>query len=99
MHARPPIEGPVTLRMLAVLPVPESWSRKKQALALTGQIVPNVKPDWDNLGKMADAFKEVIWRDDKQVYCATVIKIYGDRPRLEIEIAPWTGALLSVAAA
>jgi hypothetical protein len=31
----------------------------------------------------------VIWRDDKQVFSATVIKVYGDRPRLEIEVQPW----------
>jgi Holliday junction resolvase RusA-like endonuclease len=99
MHGAPPLDGPVTLRILAVLPVPESWSRRKQAHALAGRIVPNVKPDWDNIGKQCDSFKEVIWRDDKQVYCATVMKVYGDRPRIEIEVAPWTGALSSQAAA
>lgn len=91
MGARRPIEGPVEMTISAVLPVPESWSKKKRAAALAGTVKPNVKPDWDNIGKMADSFKEVIWRDDKQVFVSHVVKSYGDRPRVEFEIVPWEG--------
>jgi hypothetical protein len=33
-----------------------------------------------------DALNQVVWRDDKQVTHATVVKQYGERPSLKIEI-------------
>jgi Holliday junction resolvase RusA-like endonuclease len=86
MQGRAPIEGPVRLSIVALMPVPASWSRKKRTAALDGSLLPNVKPDWDNIGKMCDAFKEVIWRDDKQVCSAQVVKRYSDKPQLCIEV-------------
>lgn len=89
MKGRPPIEGPVDIRIAAYLPIPPSWSGRKQAAALAGGIRPAVGIDADNIIKLAwDAFKHVVWRDDSQVTDAAVWKRYSDRPRLVIEVRP-----------
>jgi Holliday junction resolvase RusA-like endonuclease len=59
---------------------------RKRAAALAGSL-PHIKtPDVDNLLKTIDALNEICWRDDKQVTHATVVKQYGERPSLRIEI-------------
>lgn len=86
MGGRPPIGGPVQVVMMVRFPVPESWSKKKRALALAGGILPTVKPDADNSLKLTDALNFVCWNDDKQVVDARVIKRYSDRPGMTIQI-------------
>jgi Holliday junction resolvase RusA-like endonuclease len=90
MGNRPPIEGELTIVVTVFMPVPKSWSSRKQAQALAGLIRPTTKPDWDNLGKTAaDALNEVVYLDDKQVVDGSVHKFYSDRPRLVVTIAPY----------
>src|SRR6266516_1151141 len=48
MNGRPPLEGPVRLELVAELPIPVSWSQKKQARAITGDVLPISRPDLDN---------------------------------------------------
>lgn len=86
MAGASPVDGPVTVRVLACMPIPASWSRTKRAAAIAGDIKPTVAPDVDNLLKMLDALNEVVWRDDKQVVMATVAKVYSERPALHIEV-------------
>lgn len=92
MRGREIITGAVLLKMVAIFPVPRSWSRKVKAAALAGAIRPTVKPDLDNILKLTDALNGVVWRDDAQVVTATQIKVYGERPALRLEIIPITGA-------
>ena len=42
--------------------------------------------DWDNHGKITDAFKEIVWHDDAQVTDARVIKRYSQEPALRVEV-------------
>ena len=87
MNGEPPLEGPLSVVVVAIFPVPSSWSRKKRdAAALRNEIWPTVKPDADNLLKVVDALNEVVFRDDKQIVDARIVKRYGDRPRLIIEV-------------
>ena len=86
MNGRPPFEGAIDLRVSIFLPVPQSWSKRKQADALSGKLRPTVKPDWDNVGKLTDALNHIVWRDDSQVTDAHVWKRYSDRPRVVIEV-------------
>ena len=83
---RAPLEGPVGLVVTAVIPIPKSWARAKKVLALAHQIRPTGKPDWDNIGKMTDALKGLVWNDDSQVVDGRVLKYYGDIPFLQVEI-------------
>src|SRR5271156_4023786 len=52
MAGRPPLEGPLELRMTAFMPIPASWSAKKQRQAMEGAIFPTGRPDADNLVKL-----------------------------------------------
>jgi Holliday junction resolvase RusA-like endonuclease len=83
---RRPLEGPLDVVVTAVMPIPNSWSRKKREAALAGQFRPTVSPDWDNFGKVTDALNKVVWLDDSQVVRGTVIKVYGERPLLRVEV-------------
>lgn len=86
MRHREPVDGAVALRVTATMRVPESWSKKKRNAALAGTIWPTTKPDFDNISKMVDAFKGVIWTDDTRVVRGLVIKQYGERPSLLVEV-------------
>ena len=86
MGGRGPMAGPVELRLCAWVPIPQSWSQRKRALAREGALLPVVKPDWDNIGKMCDALKHVVWNDDAQVTDVHLWKRYSDDPRVVVEI-------------
>lgn len=87
MAGRPPLEGPLDLRMTAFMPVPPSWSQKKQRAALDGMVYPTGKPDGSNLVKLAeDAMLGVCFRDDSQIVSLHVWKAYSERARTVVEI-------------
>lgn len=91
MAGQVPVVGPLRVRVEALFPIPISWSKKKQALALAGDIWPTTKPDWENIAKMLDAFNQVVWVDDAQVVEGTILKVYSDRPALRITISTVAG--------
>lgn len=81
-----PTGHPVRLTMTVSVAVPESWSKKKRALALAGNLWPTVKPDADNTLKLTDALNGIVFVDDKQVVDARVVKRYAERPGLLIDV-------------
>ena len=81
-----PIDGKVALDVDAYFPIADSWTKKKKKQALDDEISPH-KPDWDNIGKIvSDALNEIAYKDDAQIYYASVQKHYSDRPRVEVRI-------------
>lgn len=89
MAGRPPIEGPVVASIFIALPVPASWSKKKQAQALADQLLPITKPDSDNVVKAVfDAINGVVWGDDTQVVDHVARKRYRARPGVSVTISP-----------
>lgn len=67
--------------------IPESYSRKKQGLALQGIIRPTVKPDWDNISKnICDALNGVAYNDDKNIVDGAVHKYYSEYDYVDIVI-------------
>ncbi len=82
MRRKVPFDGPVALTVFALFQIPASWSARKKALALTGDIRPTVKPDADNaLKAIADGCNGVVFRDDVQVVDAHIYKFYDASPR------------------
>ena len=84
-------EGPVRVSITAWFSPPASWSKKKRAAAMAGDIYPTVKPDADNLGKeFLDALNEVAYHDDKQVVECTIRKRYtsseDDTPHVTVHV-------------
>ena len=82
MGDRKPLEGALAVRMVAGFPIPASWSKSKRAAAYYAP----VKPDADNLAKVLDALNEVVFKDDKQVVCLNMRKVYTATPALEITV-------------
>jgi Holliday junction resolvase RusA-like endonuclease len=78
---------PIRLTMLFYMPIPASWSHKKQDRAANGLIYPVGRPDLDNLIKLAkDALNGIFWHDDSQVvsYGELTGKYYSTQPRTEV---------------
>lgn len=88
MGDRPPLEGPLALDMRVTVPIPQSWSKKKQADALSGKIMPTGKPDLDNLMKTVDSCNLIVWIDDSQLVDTILQKRYGEKPGLRLRVTP-----------
>ncbi len=73
------------VRIQAFYEIPKSSTKTKKAAMAAGEILPDKKPDIDNIAKaVLDALNEVAYRDDAQVVELQMRKKYSDRPRLEI---------------
>ena len=81
------IDGPAYVQILLFVAPPNSWSMKKKQEAVDGKIFPTSKPDIDNVIKgIFDAMNEIVWRDDKQVVCLSVVKSFAPTPKAVIEV-------------
>lgn len=70
----------------------KSVSKKKREAMLSGKILPDKKPDIDNIVKaVLDALNDVAYRDDTQVVELHVRKLYSDRSRVEVRISRMEG--------
>lgn len=60
----PPLDGPLALTFIAVLPRPSNmrWKTRPQPRKYHER-----KPDFDNLLKSVDALTKILWRDDSQI--------------------------------
>lgn len=88
MGDRPPLDGPLAIEIDVKLPIAQSWPKKRQAAALSGELRPTKKPDFDNYAKTVDALNMVVWLDDGQVVSARVEKHYSDKPGMWIRVRP-----------
>lgn len=86
MKGIPLFDGPVRISIIAQFAVPESYSKVKRNLALSNDLKPTKKPDWDNIAKLTDALNGIVWADDKQITDATFAKRYSDQPGLAIQV-------------
>lgn len=81
------LERPLQVEIVAVLPIPQSFSKKKHIEALCGNLRPAKKPDADNFQKCVwDACNGVVWRDDSQIVDARIKKLYGEKPLIKVEV-------------
>ena len=89
MAGRPLIEGPVHIDLFIRCAVPASWSGKKQRMAMAGEIIPQTKPDADNIVKaVGDACNGVVWKDDVQAVDGAWRKRYSATPGVVVTITP-----------
>lgn len=71
--------GPVSVCVVANYQIPASKPKKLQARMRSGEIVPTVKPDLDNVVKaVLDGLNGVAFLDDKQIVKLTATKQYSD---------------------
>lgn len=80
-------EKPLKMTVRAFYCVPDSWSNKKRLAALSGNLLPTVKPDIDNIVKViCDGLNKIAYLDDKQIVSLSCEKKYDKVPRVEINI-------------
>ena len=71
-------EGPVSVKITALFPIPKSERKSSKAEMAAGHIRPKTKPDGDNIEKaVLDALNGVAYGDDRQVVSCTWEKWYG----------------------
>ena len=88
MNGRPPITGPVAVVMSVELPIPASWSGKRRAAAITGDIRPTTRPDVDNYAKAAmDSISGIVIADDSQIVELDARKVYSIAPKLIVTVS------------
>ncbi|MEK7916625.1 RusA family crossover junction endodeoxyribonuclease [Burkholderia contaminans] len=81
-----PYAGPIRLIVHIGLPIPASWSLKKQEAAAAGAIGATKKPDADNIVKsVKDGMNGVVYVDDGQVVDLWVSKRYARAPGVRVE--------------
>lgn len=87
MAGRPMLNEAVGVNVCIDCQVPASWSQKKQRAALAGEVLPESKPDADNVVKAVfDGLNGVLWRDDVLVVDLRVRKRYSATPCVRVEV-------------
>ena len=82
-----PIEGRVTMTIIAYFEIPKSTSKKKEAEMLCEGISPTKKPDWDNIGKIiSDALNKFAFKDDSQITDVRIFKKYAKTPKVVVQV-------------
>lgn len=82
----PPIEGPVGISVVFLMPRPKYLLKRTSP---TGRVAHTGKPDADNMLKaVMDALTQIgVWRDDAQITDSTIVKRYtaiNEQPGAEI---------------
>ena len=80
-------QGAVRVEIDAVFPIQKSWNKEKTRKAKAREIVPETKPDTDNIAKaVLDALNGLAYKDDSQVVDLSVCKRYGEIGHVYVRI-------------
>ena len=86
-QGKAPTQYPCLVQIDAYTVPPASWSKKKRAAALAGELYPTTKPDIDNIAKsVGDGANGVVWVDDKQIVDLRVRRRYAETPCLAVYV-------------
>ena len=92
MAGRELIGGPVLVEMKIMVSVAASWSKKKTAEALAGDVMPTKKPDADNVLKaICDGINGIVFKDDVQVVNVSLSKRFSETPGVSVRVIPLVG--------
>lgn len=87
MNGRSMFVEAVSVELDIRVQIPESWSKKKQMMAMSGALMPTKKPDIDNVEKgIFDGLNGVVWKDDVQVVKVLKRKRYHETPGVDVII-------------
>lgn len=102
MEGRRPIVGPLSVKVVAYMPIPKSWPMMQRRDAAANLIMPTSGIDLDNIIKMLDGLNHhaprwkgdkerppIIWYNDAQIVSLQAIKFYSLHPRLEVTVWRW----------
>lgn len=92
MAGRELITGPVLVELKIAVGIAQSWSKKKTAQALAGQVMPTKKPDADNVLKaICDGINGIVFKDDVQVVNVSMSKRFAETPGVTVRVIPLDG--------
>lgn len=81
------LNSPVEAKIIAYYKIPTNVSMKKRKKMLEKEILPQIKPDTDNIAKaILDPLNKLVYNDDAQVVKLHIEKYYSDNPRVLVEI-------------
>ncbi|WP_446897458.1 RusA family crossover junction endodeoxyribonuclease [Clostridium sp. LBM24168] len=83
----PMLEGYIRVDITAFYRIPKSTSNKKRQQMLNNELLPDKKPDLDNVAKIiCDALNSIAYLDDKQIVSLTVNKFYSEQPQVVVKL-------------
>ena len=86
------MEGPLKMTLAFIFMPPQTWSQKKQDLALGDGLWPTGRPDLDNLVKeIKDALNGVLYEDDAQIVSLDATKGFSMEPRTGVRVTLYRG--------
>lgn len=84
-----PLSMPVELTICFFMPIPKGTSKTMREQMINRVILPDKKPDEDNLAYLiTNALKEIVYDDDKRICAKHVYKFYGEEPKTVIRVRP-----------
>lgn len=93
MRGYRPFSGPVAVEIVQYRAMPKKLNQAQRAAALAGTLLPDTKPDADNLQKsLFDGLKRVVFEDDAQVCQQMFSKKFGERDRVVVRVYPLPAA-------
>ena len=82
-----PLEGYLKIEIAFYMPIPKSTSKKNRELMIGWKLLPDKKPDIDNMIKsITDALNELAYQDDKQIVEVHAYKYYSEQPKAVVMI-------------
>lgn len=87
LGGRPGFDGPCSIYLRAVFPIPKSASKAAKAAMAAGEVEPGKKPDLDNILKaVLDGLNHVAFTDDALVTSIRAVKVYGELPGVFVSL-------------
>ena len=88
MEGMEPLESPIKLNLMFIMPIPVSYSKKRKEACLNKSEQHLKLPDIDNMVKaVCDAMNGIVYKDDGQVVTLIAHKAYGLSPHVFIKIS------------
>ena len=80
-------DKPVRIKIVACFAPPKSTRKRDKAEMLANRILPERKPDVDNVAKIVlDALNKIAYKDDAQVVELSVKKLYSEVAKVFVHI-------------
>lgn len=86
-YGQPALTGCIRAFIDVYYEISKSTSKKKTEAMLGGEILPDKKPDCDNIAKIIlDSLNAIAYKDDKQVVELVVTKKYAESPCVNVRL-------------
>lgn len=84
-----PFESAVEMTLVFFIPIPKGVSKAVRTQMINRVILPDKKPDDDNLSYLVtNALKGIVYDDDKRICARHIYKFYGEEPKTVIRVRP-----------